>query len=206
MPPAAVLERVAKDYETFCHSKILINQTSEKIQECLGKEAPDMDTPLNVSSNDFKTNTADAQFNIRGCAAGGDIKADGMPAKTDSVSIHDRETSGETKQKDRASELRELEDYFNVLEEDRRNLQHLLQEQKEDQEMELRALERRQIQERMEWETLMREREEALRLTFMSVLINREKLLRNLIQTVNLVRQIFLCSCTRFLANIGRYF
>ena len=43
---------------------------------------------------------------------------------------------------DRVAELKELLDYFTALEENRRNLQNLLQEQKEEYEMELRALER----------------------------------------------------------------
>lgn len=205
LPPAAVVQRVAEDYEPPCHSKILINQTSGKIRECQGEKAPDIDIPMSVTSNSLQSNTADSMSDIKGCSAGGDltcvgtqvdnVKEEEMSAKMDSASAHDRETSIDVEQMIRTSELKKLEDYFNVLEGDRRNLQHLLQEQKEDHEMALRALERQRIQERLEWETLMREREEALRAKFISVLINRERLLRKFRnQTDNLVTgQIFLC-------------
>ena len=62
---------------------------------------------------------------------------------------------------------------FTALEEDRRNLQNLLQEQKEDYEMELRALER--VQERVERERQRWDREEALLSAFMPVLVSGEK-------------------------------
>lgn len=81
---------------------------------------------------------------------------------------------------DRASELRELEEYFNLLEEDRRRLQNLLQDQSEVHAMALKALERERIQEREEWEKVMQEREEALYSTFLSVAISRERLMKDL--------------------------
>ena len=62
----------------------------------------------------------------------------------------------------RPAELKELEDYFTALEEDRRNLQNLLEEQKEMYETERRTMERERVHERVEWEREMQEREEAL--------------------------------------------
>lgn len=83
-------------------------------------------------------------------------------------------------EEDRASELRELEGYFNVLEEDRRRLQNQLQEQKEVHVLALKALERERIQEREEWEKVMQEREEALCSAFLSLAISRERLMKDL--------------------------
>ena len=96
---------------------------------------------------------------------------------------------------DRVAELKELEDIFTALEEDRRNLQNLLQEQKEDYEMELRALERERVQERVAWEREMREREEALLCTFISVVVCKDKVMKDLrIQMDRPVRQAFCVS------------
>ena len=63
---------------------------------------------------------------------------------------------------DRVAELKELEDIFTALEEDRRNLQNLLQEKNEENEMKLRAMERESVHLRVELESEMRDREEAL--------------------------------------------
>ena len=63
---------------------------------------------------------------------------------------------------DRVAELKELEDIFTALEEDRRILQNLLQEKNEENEMKLRAMEREMVHERVELESEMRDREEAL--------------------------------------------
>ncbi|XP_041921194.1 uncharacterized protein LOC121685020 [Alosa sapidissima] len=92
----------------------------------------------------------------------------------------DVKTLLETTTSFRVSELRELEEYFFVLEKNRRNLQYLLQEQKEDHEMALKTQERKRIQERMEWERQMREREETLQSAFMSVAISRQKMMKDL--------------------------
>ena len=78
----------------------------------------------------------------------------------DRASIKEKETAGNMGQEDSASvqeacrkmdnedRASELKDYFTALEENRRNMQNLLQEQKEEYEMELRALERESVQER----------------------------------------------------------
>ncbi|XP_048126305.1 uncharacterized protein LOC125311939 isoform X2 [Alosa alosa] len=92
----------------------------------------------------------------------------------------DVKTLLETTTSFRVSELRELEEYFFVLEKNRRNLQYLLQEQKEDHEMALKTQERKRIQERMEWERQMRKREETLQSAFMSVAISRQKMMKDL--------------------------
>ena len=62
----------------------------------------------------------------------------------------------------RVAELKELEDIFTALEEDRRILQNLLQEKNEENEMKLRAMERESVHLRVELESEMRDREEAL--------------------------------------------
>ena len=62
----------------------------------------------------------------------------------------------------RVAELKELEDIFTALEEDRRNLQNLLQEKNEENAMKLRAMERESVHLRVELESEMRDREEAL--------------------------------------------
>ncbi|XP_062376414.1 calmodulin-regulated spectrin-associated protein 1-B-like [Sardina pilchardus] len=103
------------------------------------------------------------------------------------TSVKDVKTCGKVEKADRASELRELEEHFYALEADRRNLQYLLQEQKEDHAMALRALEREAIQERLEWERQMRKREEALHSAFMSVVISRQKMLKDLKSTTSLM-------------------
>ena len=59
---------------------------------------------------------------------------------------------------DRVAELKELEDIFTALEEDRRILQNLLQEKNEENEMKLRAMEREMVHERVELESEMRDR------------------------------------------------
>ncbi|XP_062396223.1 M protein, serotype 2.1-like [Sardina pilchardus] len=79
-----------------------------------------------------------------------------------------------------ASDLKELEQYFTALEESRRNLQELLQDQEEQHAMELRALEREREQERAEWERERVEREEALLTTILSVAVSRQKLIKEL--------------------------
>ncbi|XP_062396222.1 uncharacterized protein KIAA2012-like [Sardina pilchardus] len=87
-----------------------------------------------------------------------------------------------------ASDLKELEQYFTALEESRRNLQELLQNQEEQHAMELRALERERVQERAEWERERVEREEALLSTVLSVAVSRQKFMKELrSQTATLV-------------------
>ncbi|XP_041942621.1 uncharacterized protein LOC121705614 [Alosa sapidissima] len=79
-----------------------------------------------------------------------------------------------------ASDLKELNEYFTALEKSRRNLQQLLQEEREEQVMELRALERERVQERAEWERERVEREEALLSALISMAISRQKLMKEI--------------------------
>ncbi|KAL2098185.1 hypothetical protein ACEWY4_007392 [Coilia grayii] len=83
-------------------------------------------------------------------------------------------------QEDRSTDVKELEEYFTALEQDRRHLQQLLLDQKEEHQMEMRALEREWEQERLEWERQWREKEEVLMASLRSKLISREKLMKDL--------------------------
>ncbi|KAL2078300.1 hypothetical protein ACEWY4_025985 [Coilia grayii] len=102
-------------------------------------------------------------------------------------------------QLDRSVDIKELDAYFMTLEEERRGLQELLEEQKQEHELDLKAIERERLQERLEWELMMQEREEALRSALMSVAITKHKMKKDLL--ARLVRQpllqslFFICFC-----------
>lgn len=85
------------------------------------------------------------------------------------------ERSGELEE-----DMRELQEIFTVLEEDRKHLQALLLQRKEEHEKQLNALEMEMNQQRLEWERVMREREEALRCALITLAIGRVKLMSDL--------------------------
>ncbi|XP_041928511.1 DNA ligase 1-like isoform X3 [Alosa sapidissima] len=77
-------------------------------------------------------------------------------------------------------EVKELLGYFTALEGDRRNLQNLLRERREEYKMQLKALERERIQEQVERDRQMKESEETLLSALKSVAIGKEKLMADL--------------------------
>ncbi|XP_048084415.1 caldesmon-like isoform X2 [Alosa alosa] len=77
-------------------------------------------------------------------------------------------------------EVKELLGYFTALEGDRRNLQNLLRERREEYKMQMKALERERIQEQVERERQMKESEETLLSALKSVAIGKEKLMADL--------------------------
>lgn len=70
-----------------------------------------------------------------------------------------------------------IEEYFAALERDLDHNQQLLKDQQEQHHLELIALERLRVQEKMEWEREWREKEEALLSTLKSAFVSRERLM-----------------------------
>lgn len=75
------------------------------------------------------------------------------------------------------TDIGEIEEYFTALEQNLDYQQQLLKEQQEQHHLELIAVERLRVQERMEWEREWREREEALLSTLGATLVSRERLM-----------------------------
>ncbi|KAL2082625.1 hypothetical protein ACEWY4_022443 [Coilia grayii] len=154
--------------EEFHHrSKLLPQQSLCKTGESLDVDAERLDTPVCITGSGIQSGFEDAR---PGCLVGEAVVAQCEEGTLKQVEL----------QVDRSTDVKELEEYFTALEQDRRNLQQLLLDQKEEHEMEMRALEREREQERLEWEREWREKEEALLSSLRSMIISREKLMKDL--------------------------
>ena len=127
---SAIMERAKGDgvSEMKPHhpSKLLIEQALLKIKERLGRDGAEVNTPVNFISNGIQSDIEGTLSKIRRCL---DDKR--VEVKSDVVDMKEV-TLKQVELEDRASDLREIGEYFTALDKERRNLEQLLQENREE--------------------------------------------------------------------------
>ena len=150
-------------------------QDFEKIKKILVEDAAEEDTPLNFINKAVQSDIEAALSEIRRCLTQEHITEIQRLVEK----IMEDETSRKSEQEKRASDLREIEGFLEVLEQRCINLNSLLQDQKELHRMDMRALERVRVQERAEWERQMTEKEEDFLSSLLYSAISREMVMKD---------------------------
>ncbi|KAG5265756.1 hypothetical protein AALO_G00246050 [Alosa alosa] len=148
--------------EPLYQSQVLIQHTLEKkMRTCLVGDVAEVDTLVNlISTPQTDTDTFEHRMSLtRGQMT---------------------ETQRSMEEEVEVSDLMEIEGYLTVLEQRCENLGWLLKDQEVLHGMDLRAVEREREQERAEWERQMRERDEDLLASLMTVAISRERVISDL--------------------------